>query len=142
MNAPQSPAAVKLSTDALAPPGWAVAVTRAANALTFFPALLVSGFYGEFLLAWLQLGRAPLPSLDDPKGIPGVFVVHTAVTVLMICTPMAALLAVASNAVALFLKSESARFKALRVVASTAIWTLGFTFLRHDPYGVMDWWMD
>ena len=64
---PSAPSSAALPKGTPSPwPSW---LLTAATASALFPLVFATAFYGEYLLAWLQLGHAPVPSLNDPKGI-------------------------------------------------------------------------
>src|SRR4051812_3648070 len=57
-----------------------------------YPLLLVAGFYGTWVIAWLVLGHPPRPSLDDPKSISAVVdVPYVATALLLLIMPLALL---------------------------------------------------
>ena len=139
MNAP-SWLPAELSTDT--PPRWASVLLALATASALLPLVFAIALYGEYLLAWLQLGHAPLPSLDDPRGIPGHSVLHTAVAILFLCLPAALLMSLITSIGSILLKLETASRRAVRMGATLALWVLLSALLRSDPLGVVYWWMD
>ena len=53
-----------------------------------YPVIFVSSFYLTWFAAWVALGRAPRPNLDDPKSIgPLVDVLYGCTMVCLMCAP-------------------------------------------------------
>lgn len=134
-SAPSSPALSKAT-----PSRWPSWLLSAATASALFPLVFAIAFYGEYLLAWLQLGHAPLPSLNDPKDIHPWL--HLGVSVLFLCLPGALLVSLITSISAILLKLETTSRRAMRIGASLALWVLLCALLRSDPFGVVGWWMD
>lgn len=134
---PRVPSSAALSN---ATPRWPSVLLTAATASALFPLVFAIAFYGEYLLAWLQLGHAPLPSLNDPKGIHPWL--HIVVSVLFLCLPGALLVSLMTSIGVILLKLETTVRHAARVGATLALWVLLCTLLRSDPWRVVDWWMD
>ncbi len=115
-------------------------------AAALYPLFFALAYYGEYLLAWLHLGHAPAPSLNDPKGIHPWL--HLAVTLLYIGLPGALVLSV--GLALLGLLSAAFRMKlvsharlALHIVLSFASWALLWALLSSDALQHINvWWAD
>ena len=105
-----------------------------------YPAILVSAFYGTWLVAWLSLGHMPRPSLDDPKSISVLVDVPYMVTgLLLVAFPAAAL---AGAVVLLSSPRHSWVQRILGCSIYVVVWIFAISFLRWDPLEVGTWFMD
>ncbi|MCP3916287.1 MAG: hypothetical protein GY711_12090 [bacterium] len=112
-----------------------------------YPALLVSSFYLTWFGAWLVLGHAPRPNLDDPRSI-GLLVdvPYIATMVLMIGFPAAIVLGVVMTPVVVVRRAPSGGkrllFGFLALAGLALLWSATLWFLRADPWDVGTWYMD
>lgn len=113
--------------------------------LILYPVWLLSSFYITWLVAWIQLGHPPRPSLDDPKSI-GILtdVFHFGSGVLLLLMPVlapAGLMASFSFPVG---KTRSTRvfFRLILALLYGLLCTLVIITLRTDPGNVIQWWFD
>ena len=118
-----------------------------ARGLAAYPVLTVGALYSGWATAWLQLGRRPVPSLDDPASISGwVDVARWVFMVLFIglLPTFAVHLGVGVAAVVEWRRGgRSIGGKELLVAAAAlAIWAGAFALLRTDPWNVGVWYMD
>ncbi|MEW4566860.1 hypothetical protein AB1L88_03245 [Tautonia sp. JC769] len=107
------------------------------------PVLVAGGVYGSWLLAWRMLGHPPRPSLDDPLGIaPSVSLLYW-VTVVIIATSPAALIASATAwVVMLWGEVLHGQRRVLRVLLPPLAWIAAIKVSRHDPGRVFEWFID
>lgn len=114
----------------------------AAHLALAYPLLLVGCLYGEWLLAWLILGREPQPGLDDPKFISGSSWIHPVTGLAIVCFVPAACAAVVLNTLYAIDSRLQGRRLAARVVLLTALWLGTIALLHQDPHRVLGWWFD
>ena len=121
------------------PPRW---LRRAADAILLYPVLVVLFLYGEWLLAWSVLGHPPLPSLNDPKSVPGTSWLHTLTGLVLLGGYFALSASVVFYPIVGVLPKPSPRRIVLRALAVVACWGALFALLRWDPGRVLEWWLD
>ena len=110
-----------------------------------YPCWLVASFYLTWLIAWIQLGRFPRPSLDDPKSIGGLMdIAYPVPGLLLLVMPVMTPLGLASSFFCPVRKPLSKRyaFRSLLVVFYIALCAMAWTLLNKDPGRVVEWWLD
>lgn len=106
----------------------------------FFPLLLLGSIYGSWFLAWVVLGHAPRPSLDDPKETLGVIYLASVLVVAIAPFGFTAGFCCAAN---LVLEGGRWRFNQLSLpLAFICFWAGSIFLLRSDPWNAVNWWMD
>lgn len=117
--------------------GWHTGISALAWA---YPFVLMSGFYGTWLAAWLVLGHIPRPSLDDPARISWIVTILYGLTGLLLVAMLPALL------IGAMLKIFNFRYPLLRRFLHfglfVMLWAVTILFLRWDPVRVIEWYMD
>jgi hypothetical protein len=140
-TSPNPPPRPRPSDAARAALPWPSAVHALGVAAALYPLFFAAAYYGEYLLAWLHLGHAPAPSLNDPKGIHPWL--HTAVVVLFLGLPGAVVVSVALTFGALRFELASHARVALHIGISLASWALLWTLLSCDALQhINTWWAD
>ena len=105
-----------------------------------FPLLPVSSLYCTWLVAWLSLGRIPRVSLDDPKNIGiAVDILYLLTALLFLMLPLAATIGPLAQ---LTVGSRKRRTRVYYVAISIAVSVSAIVFLRFDPFGVLNWYID
>lgn len=125
-----------------ATPGPLSAVDTLAKVVFLYPLLALTVIYGEWLIAWMVLGHAPRPSLDDPKNVAVSGLLHLVSGVLimgLVPGACAALLLMPLD-IAVHRRRAVAAFQ--RTLVLFAPWVVVLTLLRWDPWKVMYWWLD
>ena len=112
-----------------------------------YPALTVASLYLTWLAAWIALGHAPRPSLDDPKFIGLLVDAPYIVTMgMLICAPGAMVLGVGMAPIFVALRAAKGRRRVLlgliALVALVLLWGAALWILRADPWDVGNWYMD
>jgi hypothetical protein len=122
------------------PPRRHCLLERTGVAVAAMQPLPMLWIYAEFLVARLILGRWPVPSLDDPKGIEGLGVMHVLGIVIVVGGFTAMLLwpvMLIANAVV------RAWSSALRIAAlGVGGFILALALARLDLGHAMTWWID
>jgi hypothetical protein len=93
----------------------------------------------EWGVAWVCLGRRPVPSLDDPggiEGLPSFLGLFTGASLLLL--PIALLVAPLAWAI----HCGESRIGKILVVANLLLALSSIIILRSDPLGIVSWWFD
>jgi hypothetical protein len=112
-----------------------------------YPLLVVAALYGTWFVGWAALGHAPRPMLDDPKYIGwSVDAAYWVAMLTLMGAPMAIVLGAAVAPVAGALRAAPGWRRGLGAVLAfvgfAALWGATLWFLRVDPWGVCEWFMD
>lgn len=106
----------------------------------FYPLLLLGSFYGTWLVAWINLGQMPRPSLDDPKSIGiSVDIAYLITVLLLVGFPVAAVIGVGIQLSAVNRPLQLRLGLALLIFL---IWVGVLLLIRWDPFLVSDWFFD
>ena len=113
--------------------------------LILYPLWLLSSFYITWLVAWIQLGHPPRPSLDDPRSI-GILtdVFYFGSGMLLLLTPALALAGLMASFSFPIGKTRSKRvfFRLVLALLYGLLCTLVIITLRTDPGNVIQCWFD
>lgn len=121
------------------PPLW---LQRGADAILFYPVLVLLVLYGEWLLAWSVLGHPPVPSWNDPKFNAGSSWLHGLTGVVLFGALPALCASVVFYPIVGILPEPSPRRIALRALTVVGSWGPLFGLLWWDPGRVLAWWLD
>lgn len=119
---------------------WAAIATIAA---WVYPLLMVACLYGAWLVAWATLGHPPQTPIDDPASI-SVWVSTLCVMagLLLVGFPLAAYGGIVSTAWLASLGRTPIVITVLLIAGLISLWIAVFMFIRWDPYGVSEWYID
>ena len=123
-------------------------VHRIALALAWaYPLLPPGALYATWAVAWMVLGRRPLPGPDDPGSIGLAVTLAGAIAgLLLITAPLGWLLGVGAGMIFTpwWIYSRGGRLvtSGFLVVVLLAWYAAAGAFLQRDPFGVMYWFMD
>ena len=106
--------------------------------VALWPVLPVVFMATEFAVAWLVLGRQPLPGRDDPKSVPYTRVLHPLTWYIVFSSGLSLVLLMPL----LLWAVEARRRVLLVVVVAVAVWPLRWILLGLDPMRIMTWWLD
>jgi hypothetical protein len=128
-----------MATTTAARRAWTPADSRYAVLSLFLSVAPVVLMSIEWAVAWICLGRRPVPSVDDPgeiEGLPSVLGWLTGASlVLLPVTLLAVPLAWAIH------RGES-RIGKILVVSTLLLALSSMVILRSDPLGITSWWFD
>ncbi|MFN0130498.1 MAG: hypothetical protein ACKV19_27880 [Verrucomicrobiales bacterium] len=105
------------------------------------PALLLM-HYATWTVGRLVLGHWPRPSLDDPAGIPGLWVPYFVTLLFTMGLPVAAVLPIARAGVAALNREPGAARWVPVALVSTILLVASVLLLRWDPNQVATWFAD
>ena len=106
--------------------------------------LIVAAVYGAWAAAFIQLGRRPLPSMDDPKYIGGIStLVSNASSILVLVLLVCWILAMCANAViAVHPRVTNKRWWLVRSAYGLTAMLLLLLSIRHSPGEALTWFID
>lgn len=106
----------------------------------FYPMLVAWLWYGTYGLAWFVLGRAPIPSRDDPKDIAGASILVAALG--LACIGWPASIFCLGRGIWVWASTRSTRVLWARIALAVFVWaaSIGMIYASRDPIGV--WIMD
>ncbi|PTY01658.1 hypothetical protein DB347_22740 [Opitutaceae bacterium EW11] len=106
--------------------------------------LIVALVYGAWATAFVQLGRRPLPSMDDPKYIGGIStLISNASTILILVLLVCWILAMCANAViAVHPRVTDKRWWLVRFAYGLIAMLLLLLSVRHSPGEALTWFID
>lgn len=108
-----------------------------------YPALVLILIYGNWLVAYLSLGRAPRPTLDDPKHIDPVNAVVHWLSVLGVALGFWLFwAAVLIMLLGLVPEQSRRRQLGLRLGGSLLAMVAVYGWVRIDPGAVVEWYFD
>lgn len=112
----------------------------------FYPLWLLGSFYFTWLIAWIELGHPPRPSLDDPALIGGMTsIAYFLPGVLLLLSPVLAPVGLVSSLFYPFsLQSVRSRLPWIGMLTGfyVILCVMSFLILRSDPWRVVEWWFD
>ena len=108
-----------------------------------YPLILIASFYGNWALAGIILGHPPQPWLDDPQSVNFVVSLsHHGCTLWLVMFPFFAIYGAIGE---LFPKTDfppRPAWRLARLLMFGFIWFVCFGFLRWDPNGVVQWYIN
>ena len=106
--------------------------------------LIVAAVYGAWGTAFLQLGRRPLPSMDDPKYIGGIATqISSAAGILVLLLLVCWILTMCANAVLVVRpRVMDRRWWLVRCAYGLAAMLLLLLSVRHSPGEALTWFLD
>lgn len=128
-------------------------IEAAAGVAAAYLLLIVLAFVGTWLAAYAELGHAPQPNLDDPKGLvsPAVRVLYSSVFVLetsfSVIVAISLLVAVGLVCDLVFRKEARSRLPRVGVLGWYALglwvtWLMLVGFVWMDPGWIVTWYFD
>lgn len=117
-------------------------VDLAALLAATWPLLAVAALYGTYVLAWIVLGHAPRPNLDDPKDVPVVREIRPAAYVALLGLLPAGLAALLLVLHLIVSRAVARRTGLLCLAAACGLWIGALVLLGADPLRVFAWFMD
>lgn len=123
------------------PPRPSRLVSRLAHCTLLYPLITLGALYGEWLSAWLALGRMPVTFMDDPKYVLGG-VLHLFTAIVLLGVSPAALAGAVLNLMWVIDYRRFALVGAARLLLFWTTWPALFVILKWDPLTVGKWWLD
>ena len=106
-----------------------------------YPLLLLCAMYATWLLAYIELGAAPQPNINDPKGIDSLNATYASeVTLsLLVAAPAAAVGGILAQFI-VFRRSFERRMTFAAVLI--LLWIACFFLVRYEPLQIVNWLLD
>lgn len=108
------------------------------------PVLILAVVYGAWGVAFLQLGRRPIPSMDDPKYIGGLSTQFTDATSILILVLLVAwgFSLLASAIIGVLPRTTERGRRGMQFVLGVVSMALLLALIRFSPGGALAWFMD
>jgi hypothetical protein len=118
-------------------------LARLALASLFYPIIVALCTYGGWSIAWITLGRQPIPSIDDPIHINRFLkVVHVITIIVLVGSVPAALTSFALTAMHVDINRASLRSLIVRFAWLILTWSGLWALSWWEPGNVLDWLLD
>lgn len=115
---------------------------RAAIGSLFFPLLITSSLYGQWLVATWKLGHFPLNNLSNDPAESTYIWMHVVTTLFILGTIPATLTAFVLNIIDLKRNPSTRLQRVIRISLSLVSWSILYVLFYVDPGEVLSWWLD